>query len=351
LNFLWSFLAISVFNACQFGLIILLTRLGNPKMVGTYILATAACAPFQVFGGQFRSILATDVSNEFSLDNYLVLSLVSALFIILGVALTIKVLGYDRDVVIIIMMVAVSKAIENISSVFHGIMQMYERMNLLAVSFILKGALTLALFWALLQTEGSLLLSVLALPVMGALVLLCYDIPYGAEVSRRAGMKRGGGVSLRNVVGLMQKTAPLSTTALLGSLSITIPRFVLERYSGLQALGFFGPIAYVLALGDLGAATMGKSVAPRMARYWSSDRTHFKAIVNKLMVLIAAASLGAILIIWVFGDSLLAILFGVEYASYSSVFLCLTLAAAFNAFAQLFAYIFTAMRLLSLVGG
>jgi O-antigen/teichoic acid export membrane protein len=347
LNFLWSLLAVAVVNACQFGLIILLTRLGNPKMVGTYILAMAACAPFQVLGAQFRSILDTDVNHEFSLDNYLKLSLITGLFIILGVAVTVKVLGYDREVMIIIMIVAVAKALENISSVFHGIMQMYERMHLLAISFILKGTFTLLVFAVLFQAQRTLLLPLLALPVMGALVLFGYDIPCGLKVSRQGGMKRAGRVAMRDVAGLMQKTAPLSLTALMISLSGTVPRFFLERCSGLQALGFFGPIAYVLSLADLVAAALGRSLAPRVARYWSADRTALKLIVGKIMLLLVALSLGGILLVLAFGGRLLAFLYGNDYIPYATVFFWLTVAASLNVFAQFLAYILTAMRQLN----
>ena len=114
-NFLWTLVGLLVYNGCQFGLIIMLTRLGSAEMVGTYVLAMALAAPFQIIGGQLGSIQATDITYEFSFNNYLILGLASGLVIILGAPITGWWLNYNTGTILIIVIVALAKAIENVS--------------------------------------------------------------------------------------------------------------------------------------------------------------------------------------------------------------------------------------------
>lgn len=316
-------------------------------MVGTYILAMALSVPFQLIGSQLKSIQATDINYEFSLNNYLILGLAGALLPILGATAIAVILKYQVEVILIILIIAATKAIENVSGVFQGIMQQHERMDLLACSLAIKGVLSVTAFGLLLYTSQNLLLPVLGLTGVSVLVLFTYDLPRGCNLGRQRGLKRGSGVVLKDMVSLTKKTAPLSITALLISLNTNIPRFGLERFWGLKTLGFFGPVAYVLAFGDLAAAAVGRATAPRMARYWLLDRKALRPLVLKLLALLIVLSLGSIILAFAFGSRVLSLLFGPAYAPYASLLLWLTAAMGFGIFSQFFSYLLTAMRLLN----
>ena len=347
-NFLWSLLALLIYNGCQFGLIMLLTRLGNPHLVGTFVLAMAVCAPIQIISSQLTGILAVDVTFEFSFNNYLILALGGGLLLILGAALTAKFLNYSSEIMMIILVVAVSKAIENLSYIFLGLIQMYERMDLFAVSLTLKGTLSLAVFLLLFHSSQNLLLSLMGVTAMGLLILISFDVPCGCKVGRQARLKHHR-VSLKDLVKLTQKTAPLSVSAVLISLNATVPRFFLEYYSGLKTLGYFGPIAYVLTFGDMAAAALGRAMAPRLARYWLVDRLTFRSFIKKILALLAAVSVCASLVTLCFGAKILALLFRPDYAPFASALFWLTIAMGFGATSQFFAFVFTAMRQLNVL--
>jgi O-antigen/teichoic acid export membrane protein len=346
-NFLWSLAGVLVYNGCQFGMIILLARLGSAEMVGTFVLAMALAAPFQIIGGQLGSIQSTDISYEFSFNNYLILGLVSGLVIILGAPMTGWWLNYTTGTILIVVIVAIAKAIENISIAFLGAMQMCERMDLYSISLILKGTISLAVFFPLLYFSHELVWPVLGMAAVGLLMLLSYDLPIGYKVGRKARVDCENPVTLRDMRGLSRKTAPLSITALLSSLNQAIPRFFLERFWGLKILGYFGPIAYVITFGDLMAAALGRAMAPRLARQWFLDRKAFQPAVNKLLVLTALFGLISLLLALAIGAQALTILFGPSYAAYTSVLIWLTVAMGCSVTSHFFSYLFTAMRLLN----
>jgi O-antigen/teichoic acid export membrane protein len=346
-NFMWSLVGLLVYNGCQFGLIILLTRIGGAEMVGTYVLAMALAAPFQIIGTQLASLQATDISCEFSFNNYLLLGLLSGLLIIFGAPITGWWLNYNTGTLLIVIIVAIAKAIENVSWAFLGTMQMCERMDLFSISLMIKGAVSLAVFFLLLYFSQELLWPVLGIASVGLMMLLMYDLPFGYKVGRKARVGRVNRLTLRDMIGLSRKTAPLSIGALLSSLTQTIPRLFLERYWGLRILGYFGPIAYVLNFGDLMAAALGRSMAPRLARHWLMDRQALQPAVNKLLALTGVFGLVSVLLVFAIGGRALTILFGPSYAVYNSVLIWLTVAMGFSVTSQFFSYLLTAMRLLN----
>src|ERR1043166_3883519 len=76
-NFLWTLCGTLVYSGCQWGLLVVLAKLGNAEMVGQFALGLAITAPALMFSNlQLRSVLATDASGEYSFGDYLGLRLV-----------------------------------------------------------------------------------------------------------------------------------------------------------------------------------------------------------------------------------------------------------------------------------
>jgi hypothetical protein len=69
-------------------MIVLLTKLGSPEMVGQFALGLAVTAPIILFANlQLRSVQATDARQEFQFGHYFGLRLVTtglALFSVIG---------------------------------------------------------------------------------------------------------------------------------------------------------------------------------------------------------------------------------------------------------------------------
>ncbi len=342
LNVLWSLLGLLVYNGCQFCLIVVLTRLGDPQVVGTLVMAMAVCVPFQIIGSQLISILATDVRSEFSFQNYLVLNLGSGLLLLGGALLTSWMLNYDARIMMIVLVVAAARALDNISYLFLGFMQRYERMDLYSGSLILKGGISLGVFWVLFSSSRDLLVALLGLIGVGLVMLIGYDAPRSLQMSRQFRLAQPG-TSFRDIMKLSSRTAPLSLSAMLVSLNTSAPRLLLEQFCGLAALGRFGAMAYVLSLGDLLAAAGGRALAPRLARHWQSADPRFSAAVFKVMAGLAVFGLGAVFLAIIGGSPLLNFIFGPEYALQASVFTWLTVAMGLSVMAQGYSYIFVPM--------
>lgn len=65
-NFSWTFVGNVVYAACQWGMLVALTKLGTPEMVGQFTLGLAVTSPVFLFSNlQLRTLMATDAKQEY----------------------------------------------------------------------------------------------------------------------------------------------------------------------------------------------------------------------------------------------------------------------------------------------
>src|SRR3954469_7592651 len=75
-NFSWTFAGNVVYAGCQWGMLMVLAKLGSPERVGQFALGLAVTAPILMFSNlQLRAIQATDARREYRFGHYLALRL------------------------------------------------------------------------------------------------------------------------------------------------------------------------------------------------------------------------------------------------------------------------------------
>src|SRR3954466_10204757 len=75
-NFSWTFIGNVVYAGCQWGMLMVLAKRGNPQLVGEYALGLAVTAPVIMLSNlQLRAVLATDANEEHPFSAYLWLRL------------------------------------------------------------------------------------------------------------------------------------------------------------------------------------------------------------------------------------------------------------------------------------
>src|SRR5579863_8959001 len=77
-DFTWVLWGNILYSGCQWGIVLVLAKLGSTRQVGEYALGLAVSAPILLFANfQLRSLLASDVGNQFAFSEYLKFRLVS----------------------------------------------------------------------------------------------------------------------------------------------------------------------------------------------------------------------------------------------------------------------------------
>jgi O-antigen/teichoic acid export membrane protein len=130
---------------------------------------------------------------------------------------------------------------------------------------------------------------------------------------------------------LLWLTLPLGFVAMLHTLSISIPRYLIEGYLGSHDLGIFSAIAYLIVAGNIVVGALSHSASPRLAQYYvAGDRRAFRNLLLKLTGIGAVLGGTAIVVALVAGQQLLTFVYQPEYAQHTGLLVKLMIAAAIS---------------------
>ena len=373
-NFSWTFVGNVVYSGCQWAMLVVLAKIGNPEMVGQYGLAMAIATPVLALSTlQLRAVLTTDVRKRVHFGEYLgfrLLTTVLSLVVIGTIALVMRYPGllgglfagrahYSRDSTWVILIIGVAQALEIVSDLYYARMQFYEHMDRIAKSMIVRGALGLAAMGACIYLTRSVIWGALGLTLARALVTLTYDIRKRTHVLPR-GISDAKQVkevlaadkeSLRPTwnatvqMELLSTSITLGVIAMLVSLLPNIPRYFIAGSQGERALGIFTATAFLVSSGNLIINSLGQSAFVRLAKYYAAgDVREFNSLLLKLVGIAAVLGLGGIGVAVLFGRVLLTLLYRPEYAEHTDVLIAMMVGGAVTYVAGLMASAVTAAR-------
>jgi O-antigen/teichoic acid export membrane protein len=355
-NFSWTFVGNMIYAASQWGMLVVLAKLGSPEMVGQFTLGLAVTAPIILLSNlQLRQIQTTDVDRRYQFGDYLGLRLICTGLGFVAIWIIAFTAGYRWETSLVILVIGVAKALESISDVFHGLFQYHERMDRIALSLMIKGPLSLLLLGIGIWLTGNVLGGTIGLAAIWAVVLIGYDIPNGVAILKASvepeqvtsGQNRVlqpsfNAPDLRSLVGL---SLPLGLVMMLISLNVNIPRYFIEHHLGDRELGIFSALSYLMVAGNIVVSALGQSASPRLAQYYAAGKSKdFQNLVVKTVIVGALLGGVSISIAAIAGQQILTILYRPEYADRGYLFLLLMVAAGISYVASFLGYAMTAAQ-------
>ncbi len=360
-NFSWTFVGNIVYAASQWGMLVVLAKLGSPEMVGQFTLGLAVTAPVILFGNlQLRQIQITDVKQQYLFGDYLGLRLICLVLSLLVITLITLKVGYRLETSLIVLVIGLAKAFESISDIFHGLFQYHERMDRIARSLMIKGPLSLLMLGIGVRTAGTALGGAIGLALGWALVLIFYDIPTSVamlghipagEMSSPNSKSKILNLQLRprfnffDLRSLVVLSLPLGFVMMLISLNANIPRYFIEHYLGDRELGIFSALSYLMVAGGIVVNALGQSASPRLAKYYAAGNSKdFQSLLLKLSLIGVLLGGISVLIAAVAGKEILTLLYRPEYAQQIYLFVLLMVAAGIGYVASFLGYGMTAAQ-------
>ena len=144
------------------------------------------------------------------------------------------------------------------------------------------------------------------------------------------------GWGLNIVVGL---------AGLLVSLNLNLPRYFVEAQLGLELLGYFAALSYVLVAGLFVVNALGEASVSRLARlYRDGAGGAYLRLLLGIAGLGAACGLVGLALAWLAGAPLLRLLYAEDYAAYAGLFGMIMLAAPLRYAAGVLQFGLTAAR-------
>lgn len=359
-NFAWTLLGNAVYAASQWGMLIVLAKLGTSTMVGQFALGLAVTAPiFMLANMQLRGIQATDTKGEYQFADYLGLRLLMSLLALCTICGVVACGGYRRETALVILAIGLAKASESLSDICYGFFQQHELMDTIAKSMMLKGVLSLlALGGGILLTQNVLWGALLMAGVWGGL-LVTYDLRQVRERLQTSSSIKTTPYNNNSQLsfllwprwnaarlsGLVRLSLPLGLVMMLISLNTNIPRYFVERYWGEQRLGMYAALAYLMVAGTTVISALGQSATPRLARYYATgSQSAFASLLLKLCGIATILGIVGVGIATSIGPEVVSLLYQPEYAQHSDVFWWLMVASGISYIASFLGYGMTAAR-------
>ncbi|MBW4556344.1 MAG: oligosaccharide flippase family protein [Trichormus sp. ATA11-4-KO1] len=344
-NLSWNFIGNVVYASCQWGMLVVLAKLGSPEMVGQFTLGFAVTAPIVMFTNlQLQAVQATDAKAQYLFSDYLGLRLISTALALLVIMIISLSGGYRWETSLVIFLVGLAKAFESISDIFYGLIQQHERMDRIAISLMFKGPLSLLLLSTGVYISGRVLWGVVGLLLAWVVVLFTCDIHSGVLILKQKSQLQPRW-HLKTLTKLGWLCLPLGFAMMVISLNTNLPRYFIERYLGEWELGIFAAIAYLMVVGGVIVNALGESASPRLAKYYASrDYTNFRDLLFKLVGIAALLGGTGVLVAVVAGRQILTIVYQPEYAQQTTLFIWLMVVAGVNYISTFLGYGMTASR-------
>ena len=315
-NIFYNSFGTMFYYGCQWLTTILIVRLSGYQDAGNYSLAmtfTAAFAIFALFNTTQYQV--SDVKGEYSDKTY-----ITSRYIAMGAAFLICAIGllfnaytpYQWGIILLYM---VFKCVEAWVDVYHGICQKKGRMDFICYSFLMRGVLMIVSFCGLIYITGNLMYGVLAMTVSTFLVVFFYDRVMALKFVEK---DRADFKALKTLMVIL---VPLVVVAVTNNLSISLPKYFLERYFDETVLGYYSSVATPSMIVQVGANTIFVPlITPLADKLLADDKKGFAGILKKVFLAFVVLSALAVIVSFLLGEWFLVQVFGEEIRPYAYLF-------------------------------
>jgi O-antigen/teichoic acid export membrane protein len=319
-NAAWTLLGQVVFAACHWASLIILGRLGGPGELGRYALALAVVTPIMLFAGlQMRQLQVADASQRYRFEDYFAVRAAGtacAALLLLVVALV----GYDWQIAVAILMVALARGFEGLSDVHYGLAHRHKRLDLVAQSSMLRGVLELIALGAGYYLTKELAIALIGVAITRATIWWFFDRA-NTRQWRDCRTEPPSEPSFKRRLDLAWKALPLGIAMLLVTLNPNVPRYFIEASAGLAALGLFTSMAHFVVAGRMVINALCQAGFPRLADlYAAGDRAAFRRLLVRLIGFSMLPALIGLIFVLAFGRELLILVYGPTFADGAAVF-------------------------------
>ena len=305
------------YYGCQWLTTVLIVRLTGFTDKGIYDLAMTFTAAFGILAlFNTRQYQVSDVIGEYSDQTYIRsrLAAMGISFLICSAGVFIN--GYTLYKCAVILLYMLHKCGEAWIDVYHGIDQKNGRMDYVCYSYIIRAVLMLLSFCGVLYLTKDLICAVGSMTLVTFLVAFFYD----RHTAERF-MEKEEKAAKQALKKLMLAMLPLVIVAVTNNLSISVPKYFLEKYYNDTVLGYYSSVATPSMVVQVGAQTIFiPLITPLADRLKENDKRGFIAILKKVGIACLVLSVLALIASALFGEWFLVLMFKEEIRPYVYLF-------------------------------
>lgn len=345
-NLLFNTAGNLIYFFCQWLITGLLVKVLSPEETGvinTGILATAMAASnmfLTLSSYGMRNFQVSDTGKysdtTYIRSRYLTFSV--SVLLCFGTSL---VLGYRGTQLVAIILWLLYKLVESLTDVYHGCAQKTDRMDVIGISYAVRGVMSVLVFAAVMLISGNIIHALLALAVSSYLFSVWYDIARNLKFVNKSAEKE----SFKPVFALLLECLPLAVYSFLSTTSASVPRLMLERICGTELMGIFNLVNSPVMILQVGIAFLFSPFVGTFTGYLSDGNTKgfikTTGVITAVVFGLGVVAEGGVLLLGRFG---LRLLYGSEIAEYSYLLPPMVLTAVLTCVSIFYCMLLTILR-------
>ena len=313
------------FMLAQWFMLSFLAHTSGPEKVGMFSLAVSIATPLAVLCGLAgRTLLQTDIGkNARPFKEHWQLRLIGMLVFTFVLLIT-AIYRQDSSPVFWLIIVMIGyKGIDSLSDITYGLAQRSHHVDIMSYSLLWRGLIGFVVFVIGFMITNNLAISVVAATIGWAAFFYWHDWRLTKQWHGNF-----SGWNFKRLGKMAWQALPLGIAVFLSGFALVIPRLLLEHYSGLESLGIFAALAYTLTLGNLMVGSIANTLLTKLTELWAAKniREYLRIVGLGTFILLGCGIVGT-LTAWLFGEEILTIIYGKEFAPYGDLFTLVAAAA------------------------
>lgn len=328
-NILWNAVGSLFFLGCLWLITVLVVRLSNGYDAAGVLALGMAVSNIGVPIAQYkiRPYQVSDITGEFSPGLY-----AGHRIITMGISIVVMVvygsLTCAAATLPAVFLYCLYSLVAVFSDVLQGIEQQHDRMDIVGISYILRGIAAIGGFVITMLLTQSLVASFIVMTVLSVLCVAFYELPCVRFLEPQLALS----FDKAQLVKLFKVCLPTVVASLFASAIPSIPRQILGAVAGTATLGGYASIAAPVLIIQMGATYVYAPLLKNIAEIFAAGRRDaFWKLMGKAAAAMIAIALVAALVLALFAKPLFTLLFGAEIEQYLIFFgplvLCTVLTA------------------------
>ena len=342
---LWNAI-FSMLNAAQSVIFMFfIARICGDRLAGVFSFAFSIAYLMIMIGNYgVRNYHATDVLGRFGFKQYVYHRILTCVVMILSSVIYVVVKGFDDEKAVMIILCSLLKMVESIEDVIHGEYQRDGRLDVASKTGAIRYILGVVVFIAVLMISRDVILAFVLMNIVSIAAFTLLLIYTYRDISIR---KDNGEKWYR----LFLICFPLFASSFFNIYICNASKYALEKYSNDVIQAHYGMIFMPVFVINLLCGCIYRPHLVELADYWNEGNVGaISGFIKKQMLLLLIISIGACVVGYFIGVTVLSLFYGTDLSSYRTQFVILLVGGAMTATVDFMNNIITIIRKQKILG-
>lgn len=330
-----------IYLLCQWLITIVVVRISGYKEAGILSLCMSISNTiYAISAFSMRGYQSSDINSDFTHSEYFNSRILTCAVANMCCLVFMFVTHYDIYTKLCILIYNIFKTSEAIVDVLHGEEQKKWRLDIIGMSFGIRGIISLLTFIGVLYFSKNMLLTISIMTLSVYIFIWLYDLKKYYKIIGKVTTAK-----YKRVFNLLWKCLPITIYGILTSLVSTYPRIILENKLGEELLGIYSSVYSPTMIIQVAAMFIFNPLITLFAEYYhNKDSKNFYKLIFKVTLIIIFISIVGLIGVNIFGTFGLRILYGNDIIKYSYLLSGLVIVTILTAFTWFVSNILIASR-------